>query len=121
MSAKFSYRALNLFVLRMERKERMLLVINISMASVVISSIIVVSCSFSTFSEVSTRKQNPRRFDEVLSICCEFPFLEFLLSESLFITFFCCVFSKQKLLLINYFSNQFGQVFAFLMVNIHPA
>jgi hypothetical protein len=88
MSAKFSYRAPNLFVLRMERKERMLLVINISMASAVISSIIVVSCSFSTFSEVSTRKQNPSRFDEVLSICCEFPFLEFLLSESLFITFF---------------------------------
>ena len=61
----------------MARNERMLLVIKNRMATAAISSIIVASLSFRTFKDVSTIKQKPSRFDDVLRICCELLFLLF--------------------------------------------
>ena len=56
---------------RMERKEKMVLIINRIMAAVANSSVSVALCSLSSFREVRTRKQMPRRLDEALRIWVE--------------------------------------------------
>ena len=68
MSAMFSYRADLLVMLRIERNDMRLAAIKRIVATAVHSSIKVVPFSFSTFNEVSTRKQMPNRLAEVLSI-----------------------------------------------------
>jgi hypothetical protein len=68
ISAIFSNFEFATLSLLMERKDRRLLAINITMAKVAISSIIVAARKLSTLIEVSTTKHKPSRFDDVLSI-----------------------------------------------------
>ena len=68
-SAIFSYRSPGDFLLRIERKENRLLVMNITIAAVVSSSMKVFAVRFITFKEVSTIKQIPSNVADVFSIC----------------------------------------------------
>ena len=68
-SAVFSYLILNfLLLLRIERNEKILLIIKEIVAIAVRSSINDVCCNFKTFRDVKTIKQIPNRFDEVFNI-----------------------------------------------------
>lgn len=68
-SAVFSYLILNLLLLlRIERNEKILLIIKEIVAIAVNSSINDVCFNFKTFREVKTIKQIPKRFDEVFNI-----------------------------------------------------
>ena len=67
MSAIFSYQALRFF-LRMEKKERILLVMNKKIATAVTSSITVDTFKLRTLMEERIRKHIPKRLDEVLRI-----------------------------------------------------
>ena len=68
-SAIFSYFSVSLLLLlRIERKDKRLLVIKDTVAIAVNSSMSDVCFSLRTLSEVSTIKQRPRRLDEVFNI-----------------------------------------------------
>ena len=68
-SAVFSYLILNLLLLlRIERNEKILLIIKEIVAIAVNSSINDVCFNFKTLREVKTIKQIPNRFDEVFNI-----------------------------------------------------
>ena len=68
-SAVFSYLILNLLLLlRIERNEKILLIIKEIVAIAVNSSIIDICFNFKTLREVKTIKQIPKRFDEVFNI-----------------------------------------------------
>jgi hypothetical protein len=68
-SAVFSYLILNLLLLlRIERNDKILLIIKEIVAIAVSSSINDVCCNFKTFRDVKTIKQIPNRFDEVFNI-----------------------------------------------------
>ena len=69
ISATFSYWILFSDLLRIERKDKILLLINRIVAIEVHSSINVVPLNFKTFKEVSTRKQIPNKFAEVFKMC----------------------------------------------------
>ncbi|MEP6466640.1 MAG: hypothetical protein ABJB05_10065 [Parafilimonas sp.] len=62
-------------MLRIERNAHKQLNIKITKQHAVISSINVVADSLKNFKEVSTRKQNPRKLDDELSICGALLFL----------------------------------------------
>ena len=68
-SATDSYRLLFSDLLRIERKDKILLLMNRIVATEVHSSINVVPFNFKTFNEVSTRKQIPNKLDEAFRIC----------------------------------------------------
>lgn len=69
MSAIFSnLKIKTAFALRIDKNDKKQLAKNITMAVVVNSSIIEVALSLSTFSEVKTIKQRPKRLDEVFNI-----------------------------------------------------
>ncbi len=57
---------------RMERKERIQLIISIIADKPVISSINVAVENFEILIEVSTTRQNPKRLEDVVSICGDF-------------------------------------------------
>jgi hypothetical protein len=68
-SAMFSYLLLSLsLLLRIDKKDKRLLVIKEMVAIAVNSSIMLLCFSLSTLREVKTMKQSPSRFDEVFSI-----------------------------------------------------
>ncbi len=67
-SAIFSYLILFPEVLLIERKDKMLLLINKMVATEVHSSINVVSLNFKTFKEVNTKKQIPSKLAEVFKM-----------------------------------------------------
>lgn len=68
-SAIFSYFIPSLpLLLRIDKNDKILLVIKATVAIAVNSSIIDVCFNFKTFREVKTIKQRPSRFDEVFSI-----------------------------------------------------
>lgn len=67
-SAIFSYLILFNEVLLIERKDKMLLLINKMVATEVHSSINVVSLNFKTFKEVNTKKQIPSKLAEVFKM-----------------------------------------------------
>jgi len=68
-SAVFSYLILNLLLLlRIERNDKILLIIKEIVAIAVNSSINDVCFNFKTFCDVKTIKQRPSKFDEVFSI-----------------------------------------------------
>jgi hypothetical protein len=75
LSAIFSYWLLFSDLLRIDRKDKMLLLINRIVAIEVHSSINVVPLSFKTFKEVSTRKQMPSKLAEVFKMCGAFLFV----------------------------------------------
>src|SRR4051794_8327072 len=84
-SATFSYRVLVLSLrLRIAKKDKILLVIKLMVATAENSSIRVDCRSFSTLSEVKTIKQRPNRFDEVLSIWADLLFSTLKLFYSFF-------------------------------------
>lgn len=60
------------FLFLIERNDSRVLVMNKTIAAVVISSIIDFREIFSTFKEVITRKQMPKRLDEAFRICGPF-------------------------------------------------
>ena len=65
----FSYRVLFFsFLVRIDKKDNMLLVMKLIVAMAEHSSIIVVWRNLRTFSDVKTIKHSPNKFDEVLSI-----------------------------------------------------
>lgn len=66
ISAILSSFKLEVLSLRMERNERILLAMNITMARVATSSMIVAALRFNIFMEVSTIKQSPSRLEDVL-------------------------------------------------------
>lgn len=68
-SAMFSSLPLFLIVPLIDKKERIQLAINIIMAKVVNSSIIVLPAMFNNLREVSTTKQSPSKLDEAFKIC----------------------------------------------------
>jgi len=69
ISATFSYLLLFSDLLRIERNDKILLVMKRMVATEVHSSINVVPLNFRTFNEVSTRKQIPSKFAEVFKMC----------------------------------------------------
>ena len=69
ISAAYSYLSALAVLLRIDKKESMLLLIKRKVATAVHSSIKVVSFSLKTFKEVSTKKQMPNRLAEVFKIC----------------------------------------------------
>ena len=69
ISATFSYWLPISELLRIERKDKILLHINRIVAIEVHSSINVVPLNFKTFKEVSTRKQIPSKLAEVFKMC----------------------------------------------------
>lgn len=74
-SATFSKRSLFDFLLRIDRKESTLLIINMTMATEVNSSIIVFPFRLSTLKDVRTIKQNPNRLEEVFKMWGDLSFL----------------------------------------------
>jgi len=68
ISATFSYLSPNDRLLLIDRNDNRLLVINITIAAVVSSSMIVLAVRLITFREVSTMKQIPSSVAEVFSI-----------------------------------------------------
>lgn len=68
MSASFSSRTLLFSFLRIDIKDKMQLAINMMIASVAISSMMVASFRFNTLMEVSTIKHKPSRLDDVFKI-----------------------------------------------------
>jgi hypothetical protein len=95
-SASFSNRLLvDSASFLMARKEKIQLLINSTMATAVVSSIILTSPILDTLMEVSTIKQRPSRLAEVLSMCGDllsailFLFFEFdLFGNAVDLTFF---------------------------------
>ena len=76
ISATFSKRSLILlFLLRIAKKERILLIMNKIIAAVVNSSTMVSDWSFNKRSDVRTIKQIPSKLDDVLRICGDVFFL----------------------------------------------
>lgn len=74
ISAIFSYLSALLEVLRIDKNENKLLLINIIVAKEVHSSINVVLSNLKIFIDVKTKKQIPRRFAEVFKMCGDFVF-----------------------------------------------
>lgn len=74
ISATFSSLLLLLIEPLIDKKERIQLAINITVATVVNSSIIVLPEMFNNFNEVKTTKQIPNKFEEALSMCGDFSF-----------------------------------------------
>ena len=60
--------------LRIERKDKIQLIIKLTIVTAVNSSMYVVAFSFNNFNEVSTTKQIPRRLEEAFKICGDFSF-----------------------------------------------
>ena len=58
----------------MDKNERIQLIINKIVATIVNSSINVVCEKFKTLRDVKTTKQSPKRFEEALSICGDLSF-----------------------------------------------
>ena len=75
ISAIFSNLSPILDLLRIAKKERILLIINKIIAAVVNSSTMVSDWSFNKRSEVRTIKQIPSKLDDVLRICGDVFFL----------------------------------------------
>ena len=69
ISAMFSSLPLFLIEPLTDKKDRIQLAINIMIAAVVSSSIIVLPEILSNLSEVSTTKQSPNKLDEAFNIC----------------------------------------------------
>ncbi|MEO8664918.1 MAG: hypothetical protein ABI462_05420 [Ignavibacteria bacterium] len=61
----------NSLLVRIDRKEKMLLAVKKIDAIPVSSSIIVISLYFEILSDVRTIRQNPSRLDEVFSMCAD--------------------------------------------------
>lgn len=74
ISATFSNLLLRFIEPLIDKKERIQLAINITVATVVSSSIIVLPEMFNNFKEVKTTKQMPNKFEEALSMCDDFSF-----------------------------------------------
>ena len=75
ISATFSYLADFSETLRMDRKDKILLIINRIVATEVHSSMNVVPLNFNTFIDVNTRKQIPSKLADVFKICGALLFL----------------------------------------------
>lgn len=75
LSAIFSWRRIDFsLTARIDIKENKKLAASKIHATPVNSSIIEASLNFDTLSAVRTTRQNPNKLDDVLRICCEFPF-----------------------------------------------
>lgn len=70
-SATFSYRFIFPLI---DKNERIQLIINKIVATIVSSSIKVVCEKFKIFSDVKTTKQSPKRLEEALRICGDLSF-----------------------------------------------
>ena len=68
-SAIFSYRCTAFLPLRIDKYDKILLVMNIRIATAVNSSITDVSLLVRSLSDVNTTKQSPSSVDEALSMC----------------------------------------------------
>ena len=74
ISATFSNLLLLLIEPLIDKKDRIQLAINITVATVVSSSIIVLPEMFNNFKDVKTTKQIPNKFEDALSMCDDFSF-----------------------------------------------
>lgn len=81
MSAKFSSLPLFLIEPLIDKKESIQLAINMIIAKVVNSSIIVLPAMFNNLREVSTTKQSPSKLDEAFNICGDLSFCSFINSN----------------------------------------
>ena len=72
ISATFSNLLLLLIEPLIDKKERIQLAINITVATVVNSSMIVLPEMFNNFKDVKTTKQIPNKFEDALSMCDDF-------------------------------------------------
>ncbi len=82
ISAIFSYLALGFLLLRMDKNDITLLIINITMAKAVSSSINVSAVLLVTFKEVSTIKQSPSKVAAVFSMCGALSFLSSIILQA---------------------------------------
>lgn len=80
ISAIFSSLPLFLIDPLIDKKERIQLAINMMMAMVVSSSMMVLPEIFSSLREVSTTKQSPSKLDEAFNICGDLSFSSFIKS-----------------------------------------